>query len=69
MSTIDFNYKTTVQTGKGIKDVVATKKAVIVYNSDGTIYGEARVIRESDFNFNALLRFALETSGSKIEVA
>ncbi|NLM00223.1 MAG: hypothetical protein GX220_02070 [Treponema sp.] len=69
MSVINFDYQTEVKTKQGPKDVFATKKAVIIYNADGTIYGEARVKRESDFNFKALLKIALERSGSKIEIA
>lgn len=66
MSVINFDYPTKTRSGKNI---IVTKKAVIVYDANGEIYGEARVTRESDFNFEALLKIALERSGSKIEVA
>lgn len=49
--------------------IVSTNKKVIVYNEKDVKLGEAGVIRESDFDFDALLNMAMETSGSKIEVA
>jgi len=44
-------------------------KKVIVYNKKDEKIGEAGVIRESDFDFDALVNMAMKTSGSKIEVA
>ena len=49
--------------------IVSTNKKVIVYNERDVKIGEAGVIRESDFDFDALVNMAMETSGSKIEVA
>ena len=40
-----------------------------MYNERDVKIGEAGVIRESDFDFDALVNMAMETSGSKIEVA
>ncbi len=49
--------------------IVSTNKKVIVYNEKDERIGEAGVKREADFDFETLLNFAMETSGSKIEVA
>lgn len=53
---------------KNVK-IISTNKKVIVYNGRDEKIGEAGVMRESDFDFNALVKMAMETSGSKIEVA
>lgn len=49
--------------------VVTTNKSVIVYNSNGEIYGMSRVARSEDFDYGVMLNVALEKSGSKIKVA
>lgn len=49
--------------------VESTNTKVIVYDYRGKLFGMAGVTRASDFNFESLLKIALERSGSKIDVA
>jgi len=49
--------------------VVTTNKSLIVYTPKGTIYGQSRVVRAKDFDYDSMLMMALEKSGSKLEVA
>lgn len=65
---VDYDKKTGLPNYRSIK-IVSTNKKVIVYNEKDEKIGEAGVIRESDFDFDALVNMAMETSGSKIEVA
>ena len=65
---VGYDKKSGLPNYRSIK-VVSTNKKVIVYNEKDKKIGEAGVIRESDFDFDALVNMAMETSGSKIEVA
>lgn len=65
---VDYDKKTGLPNYRSIK-IVSTNKKVIVYNERDIKIGEAGVIRESDFDFDALLNMAMDISGSKIEVA
>lgn len=49
--------------------IVSTNRKVIVYNEKDFKLGEAGVLRESDFDFDSLVEMAMESSGSKINVA
>lgn len=47
-------------------DVDTTEKRVIIYNTDGSIYGQAGVQNKHDFNYDKLLSIALKRSGATI---
>lgn len=49
-------------------NVFTTNKALFIYRGNELI-GSASVINAKDFNYDALLKFALHKSGSKIDVA
>ena len=65
---VGYDKKSGLPNYRSIK-IITTNKRLVVYNEKGEKIGEAAVIRESDFDFEALLNMAMETSGSKIEVA
>lgn len=65
---VGYDKKSELPNYRSIK-IITTNKRLVVYNEKGEKIGEAGVIRESDFDFEALLNMAMETSGSKIEVA
>lgn len=47
-------------------NVDCTNKRVIIYDTDGSVYGQAGVVNAKDFDYDSLLALALKRSGATI---